>query len=110
MKIKRKTLLLAVISVTWFGLGLPGCSVPSKSKTVGTSKTDGIAKSDTARTIAPYFIRATTKTLTPDSEWFIKRWLLLEPIAKPNRTNTVSTDSYIRTAFTTGYFPHQFTV
>jgi hypothetical protein len=34
----------------------------------------------------------------------------LEPISKPNRSNTVFTDSYIRTAFTTEYFPNQFTV
>jgi hypothetical protein len=36
--------------------------------------------------------------------------LLLEPIGKPNRTNTVFTDSYIRKAFDTLYFPNQFTV
>jgi hypothetical protein len=104
MNINRKTLSLAVISVILTGLGLQGCSVTSKSKT------DGTAKSDTVRTIAPYFIPATTKTMTPDSEGFIKRWLLLEPITKPNRSNTVFTDSYIRTAFTTEYFPNQFTV
>jgi hypothetical protein len=118
MNIKRKTLLLVVISLILTGLGLQGCSVASKSKTKSTSKTDGTAKnqvdatvkSDTVRTIAPYFIPATTKTMTPDSEGFIKRWLLLEPISKPNRSNTVFTDSYIRTAFTTEYFPNQFTV
>jgi hypothetical protein len=118
MNIERKTLSLAVISVILIGLGLQGCSVTSKSKTDSTSKTDGTAKSqvdatvrsDTARTIAPYFIPATRKTMTPDSEGFIKRWLLLEPISKPNRSNTVFTDSYIRTAFTTEYFPNQFTV
>ena len=118
MNIKRKTLSLAVISVILTGLGLQGCSVTSKSKTDSTSKADGIAKSqvdatvksDTARTIAPYFIPATTKKNTPDAEGFIQRWLLLEPINKPNRSNTVFTDSYIRTAFTTEYFPNQFTV
>jgi hypothetical protein len=118
MNIERKTLSLAVISVILIGSGLQGCSVTSKSKTDSTSKTDGTAKSqvdasvrsDTARTIAPYFVPATTKTMTPDSEGFIRRWLLLEPISKPNRSNTVFTDSYIRTAFTTEYFPNQFTV
>ena len=118
MNIERKTLSLAVITVILIGSGLQGCSVTSKGKTDSTSKTDGTAKSqvdatvrsDTARTIAPYFIPATTKTMTPDSEGFIQRWLLLEPISKPNRSNTVFTDSYIRTAFTTEYFPNQFTV
>jgi hypothetical protein len=110
MNIKRRTLSLAVIPIFLVGLGLQGCSVTSKSKTVSASKTDGTAQSDTAHTIAPYFIRATTKTMKPDGEGFIKRWLLLEPIGKPNRSNSVFTDSYIRTAFTTEYFPNQFTV
>lgn len=48
--------------------------------------------------------------MSPDSEGFIQRWLLLEPIDKPNRSNTVFTDSYIREAFATEYFPNQFTV
>ena len=104
MNIKRKTFLLAMSSVILVGLGLHGCSVTSRSKI------DGTAKSDTTRSIAPYFTPATTSKKTPDSEGFIQRWLLLEPISKPNRSNTVFTDSYIRTAFTTEYFPNQFTV
>lgn len=112
MNIKRKTLSLAVIAAILTGSGFQGCSVISKIKTDGTtgSQAEVIVKSDTARTIAPYFIPATTRTMAPDTEGFIRRWLLLEPISKPNRTNTVFTDSYIRTAFTTVYFPDQFTV
>ena len=34
----------------------------------------------------------------------------MEPINKPNRTNTVFTDAYVRHAFNTEYFPNQFTV
>jgi hypothetical protein len=104
MNIKRKTLSLAVISVILAGLGLQGYSV-----TPG-GKNDGTVQIDTARSIAPYFIPATTKKKTPNSEGFIQRWSLLEPINKPNRSNTVFTDTYIRTAFTTEYFPNQFTV
>jgi hypothetical protein len=104
MNIKRKTLLLAGSFVILAGLGLQGQPVTSSGKTAGT------AVSDTARTIAPYFTPATTLKKTPNAEGFIQRWLLLEPINKPNRTNTVFTDSYIRTAFTTEYFPNQFTV
>jgi hypothetical protein len=110
MSIKQKTLSLAVISVILTGLGLQGCSVTSKSKTDSISKTDVTTKSDTERSIAPYFTRATTKKKIPDAEGFVQRWLLLEPINKPNRSNTVFTDSYVRTAFTTGYFQDQFTV
>ena len=104
MNIKRKTLSLVVISAILAGLGFQGCSVTSKSKI------DVTAVSDTTRSIAPYFTPATTSKKAPDSEGFIRRWLLLEPINKPNRSNTVFTDSYIRTAFTTEYFPNQFTV
>jgi len=104
MNIKRKTLLLAVSSVILIGFGLQGYSVKPGGKI------DGTAQSDTIRSLAPYFTPATTKKKTPDSEGFIQRWSLLEPINKPNRSNTVFTDSYIRTAFTTEYFPNQFTV
>lgn len=68
------------------------------------------APANAPRTIAPYFTPATALPKAPDADGFLQRWLLLEPIAKPNRTNTVFTDSYIRNAFATEYFPGQFTV
>lgn len=47
-----------------------------------------------------YFTQVQKKsTSTPDGNGFIRRWALLEPINKPNRSNTVFTDSYIRTQF-----------
>jgi hypothetical protein len=61
------------------------------------------------RTIAPYFGPAARLPKAPDIEGFLRRWLLLEPITKPNRTNTVFTDSYVRAAFATEYFPGQMT-
>jgi len=103
MNIKRKTWLLVPGLVIFAGIVLQGCSA-SKSKTSST------AKSDTTRSIAAYFTPATTNSKTPDAEGFIQRWSLLEPINKPNRSNTVFTDSYIRKAFDTLYFPNQFTV
>jgi hypothetical protein len=104
MKIKHKTFLPAVGLIILVGLGLQG--FPQAS----ASKIDATAKSDTTRSIAPYFTPATTKKMTPDAEGFIRRWLLLEPINKPNRSNTVFTDSYLRKAFDTLYFSSQFTV
>ena len=65
---------------------------------------------DTTHSIAPYFTEATSSPKAPDAEGFLQRWLLLEPINKPNRSNTVFIDSYIRRAFDTLYFPTQFTV
>lgn len=61
-------------------------------------------------TLDQYFSPATTDAATPDNDGFIRRWMLLEPIDKPNRSNTVFTDSYLREAFYTEYFKEQFTL
>ncbi len=64
----------------------------------------------TDTTITPYFAASIAAAKKPDEDGFIRRWLLLEPISKPNRTNIVFTDSYVRAAFDTLYFPNQFTI
>jgi hypothetical protein len=61
-------------------------------------------------TLSPYFVKSTALPKAPDAEGFLQRWLLLEPINKPNRGNTVFTGKYVRDAFNTEYFPNQFTV
>ena len=45
--------------------------------------------------LAPYFSTPAEAAVQPDELGFIRRWVLLEPISKPNRTNTVFVDSYI---------------
>jgi len=59
--------------------------------------------------LSPYFQPVTQGLTTPDSDGFLRRWLLLEPIDKPNRSNTGFTATYVRQALTTQYFPGQFT-
>ncbi|MBF5092574.1 MULTISPECIES: acetylxylan esterase [unclassified Novosphingobium] len=49
--------------------------------------------------LAPHFTPATAGSAAPDADGFIRRWLLLEPIAKPNRTNQLFTSTYVRAAF-----------
>jgi hypothetical protein len=71
---------------------------------------DNNVKEGDTRTIAPYFIPVASSSKAPDTDGFLQRWLLLEPINKPNRTNTVFTDSYVREALYTEYFKDQFTV
>jgi len=44
------------------------------------------------------FLPATSASRQPDADGFLQRWLLLEPISKPNRTNTGFTASYVREA------------
>jgi len=65
---------------------------------------------EVAKALEGYFTLATDGSAAPDDEGFIRRWMLLEPISKPNSTNRMFTDSYTRDAITHEYFPGQFTV
>lgn len=60
--------------------------------------------------LAPYFCTPGTDAIQPDSDGFIRRWLLLEPISKINRTNTVFVDSYLRETLDTGWNKDDFKV
>ncbi len=100
-KSKRITLIAASLVMLF---ALQGCTAKG-----GSGNTP--VYSDTTIVFAKYFTPATTKAMTPDEEGFIRRWSVLEPINKQNRSNTVFTDSYIRNAFVeTEYFPNQFSV
>ena len=57
-----------------------------------------------ARRQSPTLSRPTTPVKAPDEEGFIRRWLILEPIA----TNGL-TDSAVQAAIKKEYFPNQFT-
>ena len=82
--------------------GPPGAAASGRA---GRSSTP-----DHPHSLAPYFTPATSSPKSPDKDGFLQRWLLLDPINKPNRANTVFIDSYIRNVFNTEYFPNQFTV
>ena len=58
--------------------------------------------------LAPYFSTPTEEAIQPDDRGFIRRWLLLEPISKPNRGNTVFVDSYVITNLDTGWNKGEF--
>jgi hypothetical protein len=98
-----RTILMLVFGLLTV-LAFQGCSASSNSAARSTTT------SDTLRSIAPYFTLVNSSSKAPNAEGFLQRWLLLEPINKPNRSNTVFTDSYVRNAFSTEYFPNQFTV
>ena len=55
-----------------------------------------------------YFVPASQTPAKPNEDGFIGRWLLLDPIGRPNRGNTVFVDSYIREQLTKEYYPNQF--
>jgi hypothetical protein len=85
-------------------LAFQGCSAAPDSAAPAA------ASGGAARSLAPYFTPATSGAKTPDPDGFLQRWLLLEPIKQPIRTNAIFTESYIRNVITTEYFPNQFTV
>ncbi|HSO85693.1 MAG TPA: hypothetical protein VLQ91_04020 [Draconibacterium sp.] len=105
MNIKRKPILLIVGIVILLGFELQAQQPASPGRQM-----DYESKLDTVRSYADYFTEASAKKMTPNAEGFIQRWLLLEPISKPNRSNTVFTDSYLRKTFDTLYFANQFTM
>ena len=63
-----------------------------------------------APTLDQYFTAATNKSVAPDDNGFVRRWLVLEPINKPNRGNSGFTDTYLRDAFGQQYFKNQMTI
>lgn len=65
---------------------------------------------DKGPSIDNYFTPVTSEVACPDNEGFIRRWTLLEPIDKPNRGNTVFTDSYIKQHLGMEYFKGQFSL
>ena len=62
---------------------------------------------DSSTSLEKYMVPATGDFATPDKDGFLGRWLLLDPISKPNRSNTVFVDSYIRDVFAVPYFKGQ---
>lgn len=109
--------LLRNIVVPAFGvlaaLVFQGCSAESGGARgdmrTGYSR-DVTPEDPNPRTIAPYFTPATSGAKAPDPNGFVQRWLLLEPITNGLRTNAVFSEPYVRNAFETEYFPHQYEV
>ena len=58
--------------------------------------------------LSEYFTTASPGPVSPDSDGFIRRWLILEPIVKPNSTNIVFTGSYVRDALSRETYPGNF--
>jgi len=69
-----------------------------------------VAADDSGPSLDPYFTPATSSSKAPNSDGFLQRWLLLEPIKKPIRSNAGFTEPFVRNTITNEYFPNQFTV
>jgi hypothetical protein len=64
-----------------------------------------MTRAQDARPPAPTLSRPASPTKAADSDGFLRRWLVLEPI----RTTTSLADSAVRTLITTEHFPNQLT-
>lgn len=57
-----------------------------------------------------YYTSATAEPATPDFDGFIRRWTILEPIAKTFSSNAMLTDNFLSEVMSETYFKDQFTV
>ena len=55
--------------------------------------------------LQPFFTRASTSSKAPDADGYLQRWLLLDPITIPIRSNQQLTDSFVQAALKKEYFP-----
>jgi len=77
---------------------------------IGPQQTPSPPAKVAPRSISPFFTPAPVTPKRVDADGFLRRWLLLEPINKPSRTNTNLTSVYVRKTLYTEYFPDQFKV
>ena len=67
-------------------------------------------KGDTTHTLSRYFTPASAAKKAPDAKGFIQRWLVLEPVKKDITRNSIFTDTYLRTTFSTDNFSSDYTI
>ena len=57
-----------------------------------------------------YYTSATAEPAVPDFDGFIRRWTILEPIAKTFSSNAMLTDNFLSEVMSETYFKDQFTL
>lgn len=67
-------------------------------------------KSDTTHTLSRHFTMASATKKAPETNGFIQRWLVLEPVKKDIVRNNIFTDNYLRTTFSADNFSSDYTV
>src|SRR5881628_2603281 len=87
---------------------LRACAVAALILPTVSSAVEAAAAAPDMPSLAPYFTTVDATPKAPEADGFLQRWLLLEPIVKPNRSNAGFTGTYVRQALTTQYFASQF--
>lgn len=85
-----RRIAIACVIIVFFGVPLIVAASPAPGSPLSAS-----------------FERAGNAPKSPDGEGFLQRWLLLEPINKPIRSNTGFTSAYVRQAFAANDFGGQ---
>jgi hypothetical protein len=76
----------------------------------GAAMLTGTAGAQAPRGEVPALTRAASSTKPPDANGYLQRWLLLDPVTIPIRSNQQLTDSFVQAALKKEYFPNQLTV
>jgi hypothetical protein len=69
-----------------------------------------VASGASAQTLGPNLKQAASTPRGPSTNGFMQRWLVLEPIRIPIRSNAELGDSYVQATLKKEYFTNQFTV
>ena len=93
-----KTIRFLLVAVVTVLLCLPVSAQKKNSRT------------DIAEALKGYYVPASAEPVRPDGEGFIRRWLMLEPISKPNISITPFTIKFTRETLSEEYFPNGFPV
>ena len=105
--LKRQSLLLLIL------LTVVSVNVRAEADAAGEDDFPPPRQTDykiqTPTYLSDYFTKSEKGCIATESDGFIRRWMLLEPISKPNRSNTVFTDSYINSVLDSVNFKGQFT-
>ena len=111
MKRKRTLLLPAIVFVVL--VSLQPFAIAALGQAPGQGQRPALPviplNSDTTHSLSKYFIPASNVKKTPDAKGFIQRWLVLEPVRKSISRNSILTENYLRTAFSTDNFSADYT-
>jgi hypothetical protein len=112
MNRKHKSLLPAMAFIVLFGLQAGVSTVAAQPP--GQGQRPPLPpipiKGDTTHTLTRHFIPAAAAKKAPNANGFIQRWLVLEPVKKDIARNSIFTDNYLRTTFSSDNFSSDYTI